>query len=141
MRLACLALALVLAAPAVADVTATITTAQADSAGIPNFDARVTRAREKSNGNVCRSVGLPVTCDAAAITATGRNPSGTFHATNNAFARALLVAALKDLANDVTLEDAATFCARWRAATQAQRDAICGSAPIGLSAGCEACVP
>lgn len=141
MRLACLALALVLAAPAAADVTATITTAQADSAGIPNFDARVTRAREKSNAQVCRSVGLPITCDAAAITATGKTPIGTLYTTNNAFARSLLVVALKDLANEVTLDDAATFCTRWRAATQAQRDAICGSAPIGLSAGCEACVP
>lgn len=138
MRRLILALAM-LAAPAVADVSATITSAEARTAGVPNMDARITRARAKNNAAVCASVTLPSDCTSAQVTASGKTPTGAYYTTNDAYAKGLLVKALLDATASAIADDAGTFCVRWRSITQAERDALCQDPRLNLPAGCEAC--
>jgi len=135
MKALVIALAL-LAAPLSADITATITTAQAQSAGVADLDASAARALLAHNTQVCASVGLPPTCTNAQATTGGAR--GTVYATVNAWARSLLVDALLSRVDQVTATDNAADCVAWRALTQAQRNAACTAAgrPNGCNLGC-----
>jgi len=135
MKALVIALAL-LAAPLSADITATITNAQAQAAGVADLDGSAARALAAHNTTVCASVGLPATCTNAQATAGGAR--GTVYATVNAWARSLLVDALLSRVDQITATDNAADCAAWRALTQAQRNAACSAAgrPNGCNLGC-----
>lgn len=135
MKALVIALAL-LAAPLSADVTATITNAQAQAAGVADLDASAARALAAHNTPICASVGLPANCTPAQAVAGGAK--GTVYATVNAWARSLLVDALLSRVDSVAATDAAADCIAWRALTQAQRNAACTAAgrPNGCNLGC-----
>lgn len=140
MKALVIALAL-LTAPLSADITATITTAQAQAAGVADLDASAARALLAHNTQVCASVGLPSTCTNAQANAGGAR--GTVFATANAWARSILVDALLSRIDQITAQDGAADCAAWRALTQAQRNAACSAAgrPNGCNLGCSRTAP
>lgn len=118
---------LLLAAPALAtDYTVTTTAGQ---------DTILERARQRSNGRVCASVGLPTNCTRAQ--ALAKDPVlGLEHAVSIAtYINKLVKASIATEKATSDAEDVTAFDQAWAAASQAARDSACVA--LGLPAGCK----
>lgn len=114
---------------------------------------RISKAIDRQNANVCTRLGLPYPCTqsqacvaaglpsnctpAQAIDANARVYDGTTQAGRQEFTNELTKIGFQNITHNVVAFDNTTWCQKFKAATQTQKDQACTS--VGYIAGCEPC--